>query len=117
MYKKFAFVRKLFRCLTICILGVATASIAAIGQSFTTFDPPGSISTTATSINSGGVITGFSIDASRIIHGFVRDATGAITTFDVPNSNGTDPFSINLSGAITGYYVDASGQHGFVRTP
>jgi predicted membrane protein len=100
---------------------LATLSIAiqpsAQGQTITTFDPPGSISTTATSINQAGVITGYYIDASRLIHGFLRAATGGITTFDVPGSNDTFPFSINQAGVITGYYTNMSGQHGFVGTP
>ena len=58
--------------------------MAAIDQSFTTFDPPGSLVTNPTSINSAGVVTGWYQDASGT-HGFLL-AKGAITTFDVTGS-------------------------------
>jgi len=48
--------RKLSRCLAISILGLA--SIAAFGQTFTSFDAPG-LNTTPTGINSSGAITGW----------------------------------------------------------
>jgi len=83
----------------------------------TVFDPPGSISTTATCINQAEVITGYYIDATRLIHGFRRAVTGGITTFDLPNSTDTFSSSINQAGAITGYYTDTSGQHGFLAIP
>jgi hypothetical protein len=38
----------------------------------TTFDSPGSTFTFAAAINPGGVITGGFIDASCVVHGFVR---------------------------------------------
>ena len=82
----------------------------------TSFDPPGSTSTTALSINPVGAITGYYQKANGSIHGFVRHPTGHITSFAPPGSTGTFPVGINYSGAITGYYTKADGrQHGFVR--
>ena len=71
--------------------------------------------TVPTSINPGGTIAGYYVDASYMYHGFVRDKDGIITTFDA-GSNGTFPASINPNGTITGYYVDNHNMaHGFVR--
>ena len=94
--------RKLFRGLTISTLGVAfaTSSMAATNQSFTTVDPPGSITTNPTSINAAGVVTGWFTDSSGT-HGFLF-ANGAFTIFDVTGSTGTVPTSINAAGVVTG---------------
>jgi hypothetical protein len=62
-------------------------------------------------------------DVDEVVHGFVRDPTGAITTFEAPgagtepaSSQGTRAFSISQRGEIAGYYTDAVGMnHGFVR--
>jgi len=63
----------------------------AWGQSFTTFDPPGSQGTTPTGINPAGQIVGTYFDSTFATHGFVRGSDGTITSFDVPgflvNSN------------------------------
>lgn len=92
----------------------------------TAFDPEGSISTVALSINHQGEVAGYyavSLPGSNeFIHGFVRLDNGTMTTFDVPGAatgvsivGGTFPMSINAGGDITGYYIDANGVlHGFV---
>jgi uncharacterized membrane protein len=100
---------------------------------FTTFDAPGADltpgnynGTFATNINLAGVIAGYYIDSSNVIHGFLRSHDGKFTTFDAPGAGtgayqGTYPFwasCLNPAGAITGQYVDASDMgHGFVRAP
>jgi hypothetical protein len=90
--------------------------LRADNGAITSFDPPGSTSTTALSINDVGAITGHYQSADGSVHGFVRYPTGHITSFDPPGSTGTYPAGINYSGAITGYYTRADGrQHGFVR--
>ena len=91
--------------------------LRASDGTFTTFDPPGSVSSTgAFSINPAGAITGSYADASGTDHGFLRARDGTFTTFDVPGSIGTFPGSINPAGAITGSYADASRtDHGFLR--
>jgi hypothetical protein len=62
------------------------------------------------------VVTGYYIEASNIIHGFVRAADGTITTFDA-GPYGTIPRSINPRGEIAGYTYasNSSLTHGFVR--
>lgn len=95
-----------------------------------TFDAPGADTrpgdnngTFPSGINAWGVVTGFYIDASNVLHGFVRSPAGKFTTFEVPgadtgSNNGTSPSAINDSGAITGNYYDVNGfSHGFVRSP
>src|SRR5262249_41389776 len=73
------------------------------------------------SINAGGTITGFYVDAGDVRHGFVRSAGGAFTTFDVPgagtsSTDGTVPLSINTAGQVTGFYKGVGGTfHGFLR--
>jgi hypothetical protein len=84
----------------------------------TTFDAPGSRSTTASSINPAGAITGFYSATSGHDHGFVRATDGAFTTFDPPGSIYITPSGINPAGAITGYYLDlAFVRHDFLRAP
>ena len=71
-------------------------------------------------ISAAGTILGNYIDASNVVHGFVRDKHGAITSFDAPGAGtgpgqGTFPVSFNPAGAIVGSSVDASGvSHGFL---
>src|SRR5215468_5283241 len=82
-------VGRLCRNFIIFTLGVAfaTSSMPAIAQSFTTFDPPGSMTTNPTAINSAGVVTGWYI-ASTGNHAFVL-TKGVITSFDGPGAIGT----------------------------
>jgi hypothetical protein len=81
----------------------------------TSFDPPGSISTKAVSINAKGTITGYYQLANMSVHGFVRRAGGTIVSFDPPESTGTIVTAINNAGAITGSYTANGRTFGFVR--
>lgn len=93
----------------------------------TEFDVPGAPTTIGhrgtlpMSIDTGGDIAGFYVDASDIRHGFVRLANGTFSTIDAPGAGtapleGTTALSINVAGDVTGFFVDASGtSHGFVR--
>jgi hypothetical protein len=76
-------------------------------------------------VNIWGAVTGYYIDPSNVVHGYVRSASGKFTTYDVP---GAGPQGINCyadcsvgmndEGAITGYYLDANNvNHGFLRSP
>ena len=109
---------------------VAHGYLRAPHGTFTTFDAPGAgtgafqgTGLFGVAINTAGAIAGSFIDASNVVHGFLRARNGVITTFDAPGA-GTGPLlgtfvtSINPEGMITGYYLDASGTiHGFLRTP
>lgn len=87
--------------------------------SITTFDPPGSILTTAAGIDPAGTITGSWLDSNFVPHGYLRFGDGSYVSFDVPGDvNGTVPTAIAPSGSVTGTYEDASFHiHGFLRTP
>ena len=100
------------------LVGVLAPEISSVhAQTITSFDVPGSTSTSALSINPAGEITGFYQDSRGIAHGFVRDGRGTITSFDVPGSTSTSAVSINPAGEITGVYRDSGFTlHGFVRS-
>jgi hypothetical protein len=74
-------------------------------------------------LNPAGAVTGYDLDASNGVHGFVRAPNGVITTFDAPGAGtgaflGTQPTGIGPNGAITGNYEDSGTVfHGFVRAP
>jgi hypothetical protein len=75
-------------------------------------------STTPTSINAKGEITGYYVDFAGNNHGFVRDPNGTITTFDPPGSLSTFVAGINDEGTITGSYSYEPGLYrAFVRDP
>jgi hypothetical protein len=82
-----------------------------------TFDPPGSVFTLSLAINPAGAITGFYVDASNMVHGFLRAPDGTITTVDAPGADqGTVALSVNPAGVIAGNYHDGSNVlHGFLR--
>src|SRR6266545_784989 len=90
----------------------------------TTFDAPdagnvpGSLQGTLPwGINTNGEITGFYIDGTNVVHGFVRDKHGAIVEFDVPGAANMGQWgSIAPNGAVAAFYLDANNVvHGFVR--
>jgi hypothetical protein len=93
---------------------------------FTSFEAPGADTTpqsfngtVAAGINDLGEVTGYYVDVSGALHGFLRSATGKFTSFDAPGAAGfSEPTAINLEGAIVGYYADANSQfHAFLRKP
>ena len=71
-------------------------------------------------INPAGAICETYLDASNVLHGFVRARDGAITTIDVPGAGtglgqGTVTQSINPPGAIVALYIDANNvSHGLL---
>src|SRR5438874_702038 len=98
------------------VLGLAAAALA---QSFSVFDAPNASYTYSYSINVGGDVTGYFVDASQGFkgRGFVRDRNGNFTVFDAPNASGTVSYSINAGGDVTGVFSDATQgkARGFVR--
>ena len=83
-------------CLLCCslMLGYSPSAHAA---NIITFDPPGSVSTDATAINSLGAITGAYFDTNGVGHAFVRNPDGTFTTFNAPPDGGFDPFPSGIS--------------------
>ncbi len=121
--------------------GVAHGFVRATDGTITTFDAPGAGSlawiaslgrkgsapplqgTYGFSVNDAGAIAGTYLDASMVLHGFVRTAAGdVITSLDAPGAGtgglqGTLAIGINTAGNITGGYLDSSNvAHGFVVT-
>ena len=94
------------------LLAIAAQS-SAWGQTFTTFDPPGSQLTAPGSINPAGQIVGSYFDSTFAMHGFVRDNDGTITSFDVPGFLAT--VLITPQGVVVGLYFDENGSHIFQR--
>src|SRR6266852_2356724 len=101
---------------------------AASTGSITAIDVPGAPTnighrgTLPISMNTGGDITGFYVDANDVRHGFVRAAaTGTITApIDASGAGtgltqGTVPLSIDAGGNITGFYNANGTFHGFIR--
>lgn len=85
-----------------------------------TFDPAGSVLTFVceeTCINEAGTVTGYYQDSIGV-HGFIRNAAGAITKIDAPESASyTASGSINVEGETAGYFVGTDGLfHGYKRT-
>jgi hypothetical protein len=68
---------------------------------FTSFDPPGSTSTTPNFITPQGTIVGGYVDSGGVSHGFLLN-DGNFTTVDFPGAAGTVLSSINPSGEISG---------------
>jgi len=96
------------------LLAIAAQS-SAWGQSFTTFDPPGSQGTAPGSINAAGQIAGTYFESDFSSHGFVRNPDGTINSFDVPGFLAT--VIITQQGVVVGMYFDANGSHLFERAP
>ncbi len=70
----------------------------------------------ADGLNASGAVTGASIDATNVYHGFVRSRNGDFTLFDPPGSADTFQSGINAGGDVSGSYIDSDGvNHGYIR--
>jgi len=69
---------------------------------FTSFDPPGSISTAPNFITPEGVIVGSYNDVSNVSHGFVLKGS-RYTTVDYPGAAGAGLVGLNPSGELSGF--------------
>ncbi len=90
------------------------------GGNITSFSVPGAISTFAYEINnSKQLVVGYYIDASGILHGYFRDANGALHfPIDPSGSVGTVLFGLNDRNWVVGRYADSSGvTHGLFVVP
>jgi hypothetical protein len=80
---------------------------------FTTFDPPGATSSTASTVNPSGAIVGFYTDSHGVGHGFLY--RGTFTTIDFPGATFTFAGANNPEGDIVGLYTDtAAVNHAFL---
>jgi hypothetical protein len=75
---------------------------------FTSFDPPGAISSTASTVNPAGAVVGAYTDNAGIGHGYLLDH-GTFTTIDFPGAASTFGGGGNAEGDIVGEYNDTAG--------
>jgi hypothetical protein len=81
---------------------------------FTSFDPPGAISSTASTVNPAGAVVGAYTDNAGNGHGYLLDH-GTFTTIDFPGAISTFGGGGNAEGGIVGEYVDTAGvAHSFL---
>jgi hypothetical protein len=88
-----------------------------VGNLFTSVDPPGSVSCTATGINDAGAVSGFFTDGTGTTYGFV-ESHSTYTTLQFPGATKTEALGLNDQGQVVGEYVDGSAKtHGFIYVP
>jgi hypothetical protein len=75
---------------------------------FTSFDPPGAISSTASTVNPSGAVVGAYTDNVGNGHGYLLDH-GTFTTIDFPGAIFTFAGGGNPEGDIIGEYNDTAG--------
>src|SRR5258708_33696094 len=83
----------------LALLAIA-AQPSAWGQTFTTFDPPGSQLTAPGGINAAGQNTGRYFYLTSAQHGFVRGNNGTIKSFHGPGF--FPPILLNPQGGVVG---------------
>jgi len=86
-------------------------AFVSIGGALTSWTIPGAIGTFAYELsNSNQLVVGYFIDASGVLHGYYRDATGALHfPIDPSGSVGTVLFGLNEKNWVVGRYADNSG--------
>ncbi|HKD84709.1 MAG TPA: hypothetical protein VKB58_08175 [Terriglobales bacterium] len=82
--------------------------IVSAGGTITTFDPPGAVSSQASTINPSGTIVGAYVDGGGTSHGY-QLYQGKFTTQDFPGSIFTFNGGNNSLGQIAGVYRDSAG--------
>jgi len=95
-------------------------AFVSIGGTLTSWSVPDATSTYAADINnSKQLMVGYYFDSSGIVHGYYRDANGALHfPIDPPGSTGTILFGLNDLNWVVGRYPDASGAiHGLFFLP
>jgi probable HAF family extracellular repeat protein len=92
------------------------------GGTYTTLNPPGSVSTIAEDINNKGQIVGsyYTSGSNYLTHGFIRLSDGSYLTYDDPYAgtstlhNGTEITGVNDALALVGGYYDGlNHRHGY----
>jgi uncharacterized membrane protein len=95
-------------------------AFVSVGGTLTSFGVPAAISTLAYELNnSNQLVVGYYIDSSGILHGYYRDANGALHfPIDPSGSVGTILFGLNDRNWVVGRYADSSGvTHGLFFVP
>ena len=95
-------------------------AFVSVGGTVTSFSVPGAATTLAYQLNnSKQLVVGYYIDGSGILHGYFRDANGALHfPIDPSGSVGTVLFGLNDRNWVVGRYADSSGvTHGLFFVP
>ena len=95
-------------------------AFVSVGGTVTSFSVPGAATTLAYQLNnSKQLVVGYYIDGSGILHGYFRDANGALHfPIDPSGSLGTVLFGLNDRNWVVGRYADSSGgTHGLFFLP
>jgi hypothetical protein len=95
-------------------------AFVSVGGTLTSFSVPGALATLAYDINdSKRLVVGYFIDVSGILHGYYRNANGALHfPIDPPGSTTTILFGDNNRNWVVGRYTDGSGvTHGLFFVP
>ena len=90
------------------------------GGTLTSWSVPGALSTFAYEINNNKkLVVGYFVDAAGILHGYYRDANGALHfPIDPSGSVATVLFGLNNRNWVVGRYADSAGvTHGLFFTP
>jgi hypothetical protein len=81
---------------------------------FTSFDPPGAVSDTASTVNPSGAVVGAYTDSGGVTHGYLL-YHGTFVTTDFPGATFTFDGGNNPAGNIIGAWTDSGGvTHGFL---
>ena len=93
----------------LALLLFTSVAFPQVTFTFTSFDPPGSVATTAYAVNNAGNVVGYYLDAaSGLSAGFERTAKGV---FSKPiRARGANMYTtgLNDAGVISGYYFNRS---------
>jgi probable HAF family extracellular repeat protein len=91
-----------------CLSGTTHSFVVSKKGVFTSFDPPGAVSSAASTVNPSGAVVGFFTDSGGVGHGYLR-YHGTFTTIDFPGATFTFAGAINPKGDIVGEYNDTAG--------
>jgi len=91
----------------------------SVGGTLTSFSVPGALSTFAYETNnSNQLVVGYYIDSSVVLHGYYRDANGALHfPIDPPGSTATVLFGLNDNNWVVGRYASSGVTHGLFFVP
>jgi hypothetical protein len=94
-------------------------AFVSVGGTLTSFSVPGALLTLAYEINnSNQLVVGYFVDSSAVLHGYYRDANGALHfPIDPTGSTATVLFGLNDKNWVVGRYASSGVTHGLFFTP
>ena len=98
-----------------CGSGTTHSFVVSKKGVFSSFDPPGAVSSGASTVNPSGAVFGAYTDSAGVEHGYLR-SHGTFTTIDFPGAIFTFVGAGNPERDSVGTYIDTSGvQHSSVE--